>query len=156
MRLHRFVATSLSLAALVSPASHGAGGTSYGTASGSINLPGGGNANGLDGLFVRYGGAQVFTVDAHFHELDQPDPQHRTGIIHGHIFDGSGPYAAYIMYGHWTLDIATGDGHFYAPIYDPEHVFETPVGRIASDFHEPTGDPTPGLGSFRAEWGLSW
>jgi hypothetical protein len=149
-------AIALCSSVLVSPTSSAASGTSYGSASGSINLPMGGNGNGFDGAFVRLGGAHVFDFEGQSHELGPADPLHPPRCDARLPLQRGSAQPLYVVYGHWTMEIASGDGSFYAPIYDPDHVFETPLGRVGGTFHEPPGDPTPGLGTYQAVWGLGW
>ena len=133
-----------------------ASGTSYGIAVGVFNSPHGGNGNGWDGVLMRASGAPIYSIDGHFHELPQPDPEHRTGIMHAHFMEPGNPEPVFIAYGHFVMEIATGRGHFYVPIYRPDDLLVNPSGRLAGRFAEPVGDPTPGLGSYVAEWGISW
>jgi hypothetical protein len=129
---------------------------SYGMCFGEWNTPGNGNGNTSTATFTRADGSTVvFNVAAHTHTLPQPDPQHEAGVYHGFLFYGP-PVGTpdFVFYGHWEKEIATGRGHFYAPIYTPDNVLVLSTGRLGGTFFEPPGDPTPFMGSFVGTWGL--
>jgi hypothetical protein len=129
---------------------------SYGVCFGEFNTPGLGNGNLLSATFTRADGTSVvFNVEAHTHNLPDPDPQHRAGILHGFLYYGApGGTPDFVLYGHWDLEKATGNGHFYAPIYPPDSVLVEAIGRMGGTLFEPPGDPTPSMGSFVGQWGM--
>lgn len=129
---------------------------SYGLVASEFNTPAGGNGNLLYGTLLRANGSTVaFNLFAHTHNEVSTDPTKRVGILHGFLYYGA-PVGTpdFTFYGHWELEIATGQGVFYAPIYEQDQVFIESCGRLGGTLFEPPGDPTPSMGSMVGQWGM--
>ena len=120
-----------------------------GTVEGDWDLPSGITAGFVEGKLVDNAtGMGVYKMTGSLTATPSPCLACIQGVIYGYLDDGFGPAPDYIVKGAYNGAALTGDGSWWAYIYEPTGA--GPVGKMAGVFSDP---PFPaGVGAYKGEW----
>lgn len=118
---------------------------------GDWDLPGSPGGGWAAGKFVESSsGTSIFEFKAKLTATPSPCLSCIQGTIEGELDDGFGWSPDYIVKGEYSGLFFTGEGEFWAYIYDPSGY--GPVGKVAGKFADPPFQS--GAGDYKGEWSI--